>query len=207
MKKVLVSLLAVLLLTTSLFAQQKRAFKETRQHHQQKVHLAKQLNFSAEQKAQAKLYKENARKQLQELNKNENITVKEFRDRKAAILKEQKTKMQGLLTTEQKAKLTELKVQRKEKAAQAQAMHVQKIKAKFNLSDQQVAQMKAQHDKVRSQMEAIKNNDKLSREERKEKMLALKTAAKEQRKKIFTEEQLKKMEELRKNKAAKMQAK
>lgn len=206
MKKVLVSLLAVMLLTTSLFAQQKRAFKPSHQL-QQKTHLAKQLSFSAEQKAQAKLYKENTRKQLQELNKNENITVKEFRDRKAAILKEQKTKMQGLLTAEQKAKLTELKVQRKEKAVQAQALHLQKMKTKLNLSDDQVAQMKAQHDKVRAQMGAIKNNDKLSRVERKEKMTALKAEAREQRKKIFTEEQLKKMGELKKNKAAKMQAK
>jgi hypothetical protein len=206
MKKVLVSLLAVMLLTTSLFAQQKRAFKPSHQH-QQKTHLAKQLSFSAEQKAQAKLYKENTRKQLQKLNKNENITVKEFRDRKAAILKEQKTKMQGLLTAEQKAKLTELKVQRKEKAVQAQALHLQKMKTKLNLSDDQVAQMKAQHDKVRAQMGAIKNNDKLSRVERKEKMTALKAEAREQRKKIFTEEQLKKMGELKKNKAAKMQAK
>ena len=44
---------------------------------------------------------------MQELNKNESITVKEQRDRKAAILKERKTKMDGLLTAEQKTKMTE----------------------------------------------------------------------------------------------------
>ena len=42
-------------------------------------------------------------------------------------------------------------------------------------------------------------NESLSREQKKEQMMALKAEAKEQNKKIFTPEQLKKREEMKKN--------
>jgi len=72
------------------------------------------------------------------------FTVKEQRDRKATLLKEQKNNMQSLLTPEQKDKMAQLKANDKVKADQHYAARLNKTKAKLNLSDKQVATMKTQ---------------------------------------------------------------
>lgn len=143
------------------------------------------------------------KQKMQALNKNESITVKEQRDRKEALHKEQKAKMQALLTPEQKTKMAELKAAQKAKHEEMSAKRLDKMKAKLNLSDAQVAQLKTQRVAMQNKMKALKENEGLSRTQRKEQMMALKAEAKEQHKKIFTAEQLKQMEELKKNKMGK----
>ncbi len=199
MKSIIITLLAVSAFAVSAMAQEKR---EMMPGHMQKHHhgmmMAKQLNFSEEQKTKAKLYHQDFKQKMQELNKNENITVKEMRDRKMALLKEQKAKMNGLLTAEQKTKMAQMKADRKVKADQHFAQHLDKMKTKLGLTDQQVGQMKAQRESMQLKFKAIKENESLSREQKKEKLMSLKTEAREQHKKIFTPEQQQKMEEMKK---------
>jgi Spy/CpxP family protein refolding chaperone len=198
MKKVLIPLIALLALTVSVNAQDKMGKKGHHHHKHEKGMMAKQLNFTDAQKAQAKAINEDSRKKMQELNKNESITVKEQRDRKAAILKERKTKMDGLLTAEQKTKMTQLKAEQKVKHEERYAKHLDKMKTNLNLTDEQVAKLKTQRTANHAKAEKIKNNESLSREQKKEQMMALKAEAKEQHNKIFTAEQLKKRDEMKK---------
>jgi Spy/CpxP family protein refolding chaperone len=200
MKKVLIPLIALLALTVNVNAQDKVGKKRHHQKHQ-KAMVARQLNLSEDQKKQAKAINEDSRKKMQELNKNESITVKEQRDRKAAILKERKTKMDGLLTAEQKTKMTQLKAERKVKKEEQYAKRLDKMKTNLSLTDEQVAKLKAQRASNQAKAEKIKNNETLSREQKKEQLIALKTEAKEGRKKTFTPEQLKKIEEMKKNRS------
>jgi len=195
MKKVLIPLIALLALTVSVNAQHKMVKGK---HHHQKGMMAKELNFTDAQKAQAKTINEDARKKMQELNKNESITVKEQRDRKAAIQKERKTKIDGLLTAEQKAKQTQLRAEHKAKKEAEYAKHLDKMKSNLNLTDDQVAKLKSQRTATRTKAEQIRNNESLSREQKKEQMMALKAEAKKQHDKILTPEQLKKKEEMKK---------
>jgi len=160
--------------------------------------MAKELNFTEAQKAQAKANHEEFKKKMQELNKNESITVKEQRDRRAALLKEQKSKMDALLTPEQKTKMAQLKAERKAKGEEHFAKHLDKMKTNLGLTDAQVAQMKSQRESMQSKFKAIMDNESLSREQKKEQFQALRAEAKEQHKKIFTPDQLKKMEEMKK---------
>jgi len=164
-------------------------------HHRQKTMMA--LNLTPAQKSQAKLYRENYKKKLMELNKNENITVKEMRDRKYGLHKGLKANMKGLLTAEQKAKLQQLRNEEKIKTDAHFAIKLERMKTKIGLTDAQVAQMKAQREATFAKLKDIRGNDNLSRTERKEKLMSLRTETKEQRAKIFTEEQLKKMKELK----------
>jgi len=196
MKKVLIPLIAFLALTVSVNAQHK--IGEGKHQHHQKGMMAKELNFTDAQKTQAKAINEDARKKMQELNKNESITVKEMRDRKAAIQKERKTKMDGLLTAEQKTKQIQLRAEHKAKKEAQYARHLDKMKTNLNLTDEQVAKLKAQRAANHAKAEKIKNNESLSREQKKAQMIALKAEAKEQNGKIFTPEQLKKKEEMKK---------
>ena len=105
MKNPLITLFAVAALPTSATAQEKRMMKHPGKMKHQHGMMARDLNLSEDQKKQAKTYREDFRKKMQELNKNENITVKEMRDRKEALQKEQRNKMQSLLTAEQKNKI------------------------------------------------------------------------------------------------------
>lgn len=198
MKKALLILVAFTGFAFSADAQHKMYKKGKHQKHQ-KMAMAKQLNLSEDQKKQAKAINEYSRKKMQELNKNESITVKEQRDRKAAILKERKTKMDGLLTAEQKTKMAQLKAERKASNEEQYAKRLNRMKTNLSLTDEQVAKLKAQRASNQAKAEKIKNNGSLSREQKKEQMMALKTEAKEGRKKTFTPEQLKKIEEMKKN--------
>ena len=198
MKKLLIPIIAIFALTVTASAQDKMGKKGQHQKHQKGM-MAKQLNFSEDQKKQAKAINEDSRKKMQELNKNESITVKEMRDRKAAIQKERKIKMDGLLTAEQKTKMTQLKAERKAKSEEHYAKRLDKMKTTLNLTDDQVTKQKAQRDVSKARFENIKSNESLSREQKKEQMMTLKAQAKEQHNKIFTPEQLKKKEEMKKN--------
>ena len=206
MKKLLIPLIAIFALTATVNAQDKMG-KKGHHHKHQKGMMAKQLNFTDAQKAQAKTINEDSRKKMQELNKNESITVKEQRDRKAAILKERKTKMDGLLTAEQKTKMAQLKAERKVKNEEGYAKRLDKMKTKLNLTDEQVTKLKNQRATTIARAEKIKSNESLSREQKKEQMVALKTEAKDQHNKIFTPEQLKKKEEMKKSRGDKSKAK
>ena len=198
MKKLLIPLIAIFALTVTASAQGKLG-KKGHHKHQQKAMMAKQLNFSEDQKNQAKTINESFRKQMQELNKKESITVKEMRDQKSTLLKERKAKMDGLLTAEQKTKMTQLKAEQKVKNEERMAKRMDRMKTNLNLSDEQVFKIKAQRSATKAKAEKIKMNESLSREQKKEQMMALKTEAKDQHSKILTPEQLKKKEEMRKN--------
>lgn len=207
MKKVLIPLIAIFAITFTASAQNKMGKKGHQHHKHEKGMMAKQLNFSDAQKAQAKLINDDSRKKMQELNKQENITVKEQRSRKASIMKDRKTKMDGLLTTEQKTKMTQLKAEHKAKKEEGYAKRMDKMKTNLNLSDDQVSKLNAQRAANHAKAEKIKSNESLSQEQKKEQMMALKNDAKEQNKKIFTPDQLKKMEEMKKNHEGKPRAK
>ncbi len=207
MKKLLFSLLALVTLSIAANAQEKREMPGKHQFKQKKAAIAHQLNFTQDQKKQAKLYKENYRKQLQELNKNESITVKEFRDKKYALAKEQKAKMQSLLSHEQKSKLEQLKTEHKARAEKHFAMKMDKMKTNLGLTDAQAATLKSQRENMMAKLKVIKEDNSMDRVAKKEKLMALKTQMKEDRKKVFTPEQLKKMEDMKKAKMEKKEAK
>jgi periplasmic protein CpxP/Spy len=198
MKKVIVTLVAIATLTISASAQQRRDMKGGHHKKHHRGMMAKELNFSEDQKNQAKVFGEEYRKKMQELNKLDNITVKEMRERKQALRKEQKAKMESLLTAEQKTKMVQLKADRKVKMGERRAQHMAKMKTKLGLTDEQVSKMKAQSESTHAKMKTIRENENLSREQKKQEMMALKAEIKEQHKKILTEDQLKKMEEMRK---------
>lgn len=199
MKKVIITLLAVSLITVSSAAQQKKTLKGCHRQKHNHGKIVRALNFSEDQKKQARLYKDDAKKKMQELNKNESITVKEFRDRKEMIRKDRRLKMQGLLTIEQKTKMIQLNANRQKKRDEHFTRHLNKMRSTLSLTDAQVVQLRSQREKIQLQSRSIRDNGSLTREQRKIEMGALRGNMKAQRKSIFTPEQLMKMEEMRKN--------
>src|SRR5437868_4406849 len=203
MKSIVVTLFAISTLAFSASAQEKREMKPGHmpgmKGHHHGMMMMKELNLTEAQKQQVKANREEFRKNMQKLNKNENITVKEMRNRKEAMMKDQKAKMEALLTPEQKTKMEQLKAEHKARAEERFSKHLDKMKTELNLTDAQVTALKANREAMQAKFKAIKENNSLTREQRKEQIEALKTEAKEQHKKIFTEEQQKKMEEMKKS--------
>jgi len=202
MKKLFIPLIAIFALTVSANAQHKMGKGSGHRQHE-KIMMAKTLNFSEEQKKSAKLINDDFLKKMNELNAQETITVKEMRERKQALIQEKKTKMDALMTAEQKTRLVQLKAERKAKMAAISAKRMEKMKTTLNLSDDQVAKLNAQREAMKTKAESIKNNQALSMEQKKAQLTALRAEAKEQSNKIFTPEQLKKKEEMRKSHAGK----
>lgn len=76
--------------------------------------------------------------------------------------------------------------------------HMQKMHQQLGLNADQEAKLKAMHQKIRNQQEAIKSDSSLSREQKREKFKELNTSRKAEMSKILTPEQMKKMETIQK---------
>ena len=206
MKKIVALLMIAATFIGSASAQEARAIKSHRHHHDNRMGL-KALNLTQDQKNQLKANRDDYRQQLAALDKNESITVKESRDQKEALRKSQKEKMMSVLTADQKNKLEQLKKDRQVKHEAMAAKRMDKMKAKLNLSDDQVAKINANRQAARDQFKAIAQNDQLSRTQKKEQLMALREQNKNTFKSILTPDQISKMEEMKKARMEKKQAK
>ncbi len=209
MKKIIISMMVAGAFIMSASAQEARSMKHNHQNHgkQHKGKMMKELNLTADQKAQLKTSHESYKQQLGEVNKNEAITVKESRDRKEALRKGQKEKMMAILTPDQKIKLEQIKNNRQVRHEAKAAKRLDKMKAKLNLSDEQVAKISTAKQAEHEQYKAIVQNDNLSRIEKKDQKMALREQNKNSFKSILTPEQISKMEEMKKVRMHKQQAK
>ncbi len=203
MKKIILLVCAISGLTLATQAQNeprpgKMPKLSPEQHH---MMMLKQLNLTQEQQEKLNANREEFKAKLKELGKNENVTLKEYRDKKEALQKEEKEKMLALLTPEQKAKMEQLKKDDEAKREQMADQRLEKLKIKLALTDDQVAKIKADRKERQEKIAAIRDNEKLSRTERKAKLEALKEQYKDGIKKYLTADQAKKFDELKKNKS------
>lgn len=197
MKKIVAGLVAVTFFIFSATAQETHMGKHSR-HHQGKGMMMQQLNLSESQKAQLKTNRESTKSQLAELNKDENITVKEYKTRKAAILKSQKATMENVLTPEQKQQLAKNKMEFKAKRQQMTAKRMEKMKTALNLTDEQLVSIKSSHDAGKAKAMAIRENSQLSKKEKKAQLMAVRTEQKNNLKQLLTAEQITRLEEMKK---------
>ncbi len=114
MKKLLVFSFATLLLTTVAIAQTERtnvSSPKTERHNkkQDKMKMAKELGLSKEQMGKMRENHKAMKAKQDALKANDQITVKEMKERKAALKSEQEANMDKILTPEQKTKFAEMK--------------------------------------------------------------------------------------------------
>lgn len=203
MKKITLSLVSLLMIVSYSFAQQEAAgtqdFKakrfDKRKNNPKKMGEILQLTDS--QKKQMKEFHQDYQKKIDDLNLQQNLTIKEYNDRKTALRKELIAKRQSVMTKEQKNRMETAKQLRELKKKEMLIKTFGKMREKLDLSDDQVNQMKVLNEKNRISIEKIKNDPKLNDQEKRIKMKAMRTEGKEARKKILTEQQLGKLETLK----------
>lgn len=125
MKKILLSIIAIATIIFSVEAQTKRNNTEKQNHtekegnakmghrkHSRKMghhNMDDKLNLTEAQREQMKSINRDFKNKMQELKKNDNMTVKEYNAKKEALMQQRKQKTQALLTREQKNQMKQFK--------------------------------------------------------------------------------------------------
>jgi Spy/CpxP family protein refolding chaperone len=202
MKRIILSVLVAAAVGTTSMAQEIPDRKGPGHEMKRRQHRGgdefKKLNLSEDQKAQFKALHEENRKQMEELKKNDNITVKEWNSKKEALRKDHREKMQRLLTTEQKAGLEKSKLERKVKMEERSKTRMDKMKTSLGLTEEQSAKLNSNRAAMQEKMKAIREDKSLNDEAKKEQAKELMKKQKADMRSILTEEQLKKLDEQKK---------
>lgn len=151
------------------------------------------VQFTDEQRKQARTISADYRKQITALKAQDNITMGDYKKQMAALQADHKQKMQQLLTAEQKQQLANNRKQWAEKSKQMQTARLDKMKTRLNLQDDQVAKLKAQQDQLHQQMKAIHENKSMDETAKRAQVRTLMQQQKESLKSILTQEQLDKL--------------
>ncbi|MEO5562921.1 MAG: hypothetical protein ABIR18_05785 [Chitinophagaceae bacterium] len=204
MKKIIVCVFVLAVAIQGINAQDQP--KENREKHRNRHHdnAFQHLNLTEDQKAKFKSMNDEFRKQTQDLKKNDNITVKDWKGKMETLRKDHRTQMQSILTKEQKTQLEKGKQERKSRHEESAGARMDKMKSRLNLSDDQAAQLKKNRTEMSGKMKAIRENQSLTDDQRKEQARDLKKKNSESFKKILTEEQLKRLHEKQRHRPAKL---
>jgi len=167
--------------------------------HNGKFTMMRDLNLTDAQKQQAKVLNEDYNTKVKNLEKDDNITLKDYRAKKASLEQERKSKFQALLTPEQKDKIAQAKKARSEKMKMMAQKRMDKMKTDLNLTDDQVAKIQEQRKNSMEQMKAIRDNSSLSEDQKKEQLMDLHKNMHESMNSILTADQIKKRDEIRNN--------
>ena len=211
MKKIIALSLAFAIVGFSVSAQQNRQMKShkkgTEMQQGQQKEMIKDLNLSDAQKAQFKANREANKAKMEALNQQDNLSVKEMRERKAALMQEQKAQMENLLTAEQKATVAARKTSMDGKRRNMDGQRGEAMKEKLGLSNEQGTKLKALNATTHAKVKAIQANESLSMEQKKAQMKAVRDAAKVERQNILNAEQLREMDEMKKESKGNMNRK
>ncbi len=152
----------------------------------------KELDLTDGQREAFRKQRETFKQKMEALKKEENITVKEWKSRMEKLRKDNQSAMQNILTADQKAKMKRLREEQEVRMMQG-------LKKRLELTDEQMGQLKNQRSNTQQQMKAIRENNSLSADEKKEAMKKLMRAQKDNLEKILTPEQRVKMKDRMQN--------
>lgn len=161
--------------------------------------MAEKLKLSEDQQQKAKALNEQFRKNMMDLRKNEDITVREWKNQMQSFHKKHREDMQALLSKEQKMQIEKMKLERKQMREIDAKARMEKMKIHLGLSNEQADKLKNQRAELMQQMKALHENQSLDQEKKREEMRTLMQKQREEMKSILTEEQLNKMKEMRKH--------
>lgn len=202
MKKVSI-LFASLVISLSSLAQEghKHSPEERAAHMTEK--LTTELGLSPEQKTAIEGINAKYLSEMQSVKNNDELQEDQKREASKELRKNWKESVKAELTEEQKAKMEELKEERKEMQkltpAEKAEMKTAKMKEDLGLSEEQTQQLRELNRKVADKIEAIRSDENMSPEKKKEFIQGNRKDYKRVLSTILTPEQLAKFEEQKKS--------
>ncbi len=154
------------------------------------------IHYTPAQRTQVMAINKEYRQKAADLFHQDNSTLKQYKAGLLALQKEKKDKLAALLTPQQK---TEMAARRKRMDENKQVMEVarlERLRLRLNLSDDQVAKLKAGQENLRSQFKAIHENDNLLPREKWEQMKSLMAKRNDTYKSVLTPEQYSQFEKM-----------
>lgn len=202
MKKVSILLASLVICFSSLAQDGHRKSPEERAEHMTEK-LKTELNLSAEQTTAIEKINATYLADMHAIKDNSELQEEQKKEALKDLRKNWKDSVQAQLTDEQKVKMEELKEERKEMRkltpAEKAEMKTAKMKEELGLSEEQTQQVRELNRKVADKIEAIRNDDNMDPEKKKEFIQGNRKDYKRVLSTILTEEQLKKYEELKKS--------
>lgn len=159
-------------------------------HHREMIH------YTPEQRQQVEAINKEYRQKREDLFKQDNITLKQYKSGLLALEKEKKAKVQALLTAQQKEQLANRHKRMDENRQVMGAARLERLRLTLNLTDDQVARIKTGQLNLHNQALAIHDNDNLLPQEKREQMHALMMTRNDNLKTILTPDQYTKFQQM-----------
>lgn len=154
------------------------------------------IHYTPEQRRQVMAINKDYKQKSEDLFKQDNITLKQYKTGLIALQKDKKAKLQALLTPQQNNELAARRKRMAEDAQVREVAHLERLKLHLNLSDDQVAKIKAGQENLRSQVKAIHENDNLLPQEKRDQMKALLVKRNDTYKAVLTADQYTQFEKM-----------
>ena len=167
-------------------------------HHQMGDKMHK-LNLTDAQKQQMKTVNEDYRRQLTALQSNNSLSLGDYKTQLTALQKSHRDQVKNVFTDEQKKVMADRREKMKTNMQARGTARLDKMKTTLGLTDDQVAKIKTQREQLHTQATAIRKNDKLLPEEKRNQMRTLFSQQKEQLKTVLTPDQITKLESMKKD--------
>ena len=212
MKRIITSALILALTVGAAQAQTTGTDKDAQKkefHHRGRHGMAfSKLNLTNDQKAQLKTIREDFRKQMNDLKKQDQMSVADMRTRRKELHKQFRDKMESVLTPAQKDQLAKMRADWKANHKDATAwkgrgehngrgQQFVKLQQELGLTQGQQNQIAKIRSDFKGQFETIRNDKSLSEDQKKDKRHDLMKQQMEQMKTVLTQEQIQKLQSLR----------
>ncbi len=147
------------------------------------------VHYTPEQRRQMRDINTDYHNKAAGLFKNDNMTLGQYKAALIALQKDKKSKMQALLTPEQKERLAKAKQRMSENRQVMAAARMERLKIRLNLTDQQVTALRAKEEALHAQLKAIHENDDLLPQQKMEQYKELSGKRKDILKSVLTPDQ------------------
>ncbi len=154
------------------------------------------IDYTPGQREQVAAIIKEYRQKQQDLFKQDNSTLRQYKSNLLALEKEKKARLQALLTPQQKDQLASRRDRMEENRQVMAAGRLERLRLNLKLTDDQVAQIKAIQRNLHNQAKAIRDNDNLLPQERHDQMHALMMTRNDNMKTILTPDQYTKFQQM-----------
>jgi len=173
-----------------------RSHAQTIPPHRPWRHRGDVIHFTPEQRRQLKAINKDYHLKAANLFEQDNLTLKQYKASLLVLQKEKKQKLAAILTPEQKDRLAIHRKRRTENARVRQAAHLERLKLRLDLTDDQVAKLQSEQETLRSQAQAIRVNDNLLRQEKRQQVKALMAKRNDTFRSVLTPDQYSRFEKM-----------
>jgi hypothetical protein len=159
-------------------------------------HGGEHIRYTPEQRKQVMAINKDYRQKSEDLFKQDNLTLKQYKAGLVALQKDKKDKLQALLTPQQKDEMAARHKRMTENAQVMEVARLERLKLRLNLSDDQVTKIKTGQEALHSQFKAIHENDNLLPQQKMEQMKALMAKRNDTFKAVLTPDQYTQFEKM-----------